>query len=1230
MLRAFRIALSVMSPLSPPITSESYFRTLFEASGEAFFVVNEQGQAIDCNDAVLSLHGCQRSDILGTTPLDWSPEFQPNGRRSDEWAAEILSRATAGETVRFEWENRRLDRTPFFVSSTVHRAVIDGLVCYLVVSRDITERRRLEQQLVESEERFRALFEQAPLPYQSLDMGGNIREVNDAWLRLTGETERTRVIGRCITEYLDEASLPTLAESFPRFVQCGHVEGPVFEIRSRDGATRTVTVTGRIARDAQGNPHHTHCILTDITERRRAEEALRASERRFSQLIQNSYDAIVILDADGMQRYVSPSVERMHGYAPAELVDIPVIAQMIHPDDQARVQTAFRQIVETGSGGAQYRHRRKGGGWVCLESFGTNQLANPDIRGVVVNVRDITAQKSVEQALHDSEERLRQTLEHSPNVAVQWYDAQGRVQYWNSASERLYGYAAAEAYGKTLDQLQLIELPEEAQAFRQILADVATRGGSVGPVQFTMRSRSGERQIVLSTLFSIPGHGQHEPLLVCMDIDVTQEQRTAALLERQAAFNRAIIDSEIDGIAACHAIDEPPYMAFSVWNPAMGELTGYSMEEINRLGWYQTVYVDPAIQEMARLRMDRMRQGDHLRAEEWTITRKDGGKRTVQITTSTIIDRAGCPSVLAMMHDITERMRSEAVRDEAMALLQAAIEQSPSGILVADAPDVRIRLANSAALGIRGGESKMLTGIELRQHAQRWQVLLPDGSPCPNEVLPLSRAVRQGETVRGEEFIIRDEAGNEHWISANAAPIRRDNEVVAGIVVFHDISILKEHQRQLFRLAHHDTLTGLPNRALLADRLRQAMVQTRQSGRRMGVILFDLDGFKWINDSVGHDTGDAILIAIAHRLEAVLRRQDTVARLGGDEFVLVVQDVTDIDDVLRVADKALASLREPIEVSGRYYHVSGSAGITLYPDDGNDEQTLIRNADIAMYRAKAAGKNRSHFYAAGMQSEALQRMEMVSGLRQALLLDEFVLHYQPLVDALTGRLEGMEALVCWQHPQRGLVRPAEFIPLAEEFGLIIPIGAFVLREAVRQMRAWEDAGTPVPRVAVNFSALQFRETGLCAMVSNVLAEFGLNADRLTVEITESVLMDDNLVTAASINGLEMLGARLALDDFGTGYSSLSALKRFPVDCVKIDRSFVRDCVEDKEDANLVTAIIHMAHSLNLKVVAEGVETRAQADFLRAQRCDQLQGYLISRPLPANALGASLARGWRHD
>lgn len=953
-----------MPPLPTPPTSENYFRTLFEASGDAFFVVSEQGQAIDCNDAVLSLHGCQRSDIIGTTPLDWSPEFQPNGRRSDEWAGEILSRAAAGETVHFEWENYRLDRVPFVVSSTIHRAVVDGQVCYLVVSRDITERKRLEQQIVESEERFRALFEQAPLPYQSLDMGGNILQVNDAWLRLTGETDRARVIGHCITEYLDEASLPTLAESFPRFVQCGHVEGPVFKILSRDGTTRTVTVTGRIARDAQGNPHHTHCILTDITDRLRADGALRESEARLRSIFENSIAGIALTDNTGRVISFNEAFRSMVGYE-AEALATMNFQDFTHPDDL------------------------------------------------------------------------------------------------------------------------LVEKP----LFDEVL--------------------SGRR--------------------------------------------------------------------------------------------------------------------DTYRLEKRYLT-ADGGIIWIDIATTAIRDAAGSvSSYLGVVSEITERKRSEAARDEATALLHAAIEQSPSGILVADAPDVRIRLANPAALGIRGGESKMLTGIELQQHAARWQVLWPDGSPCPNEALPLSRAVLQGETVTGEEFIIRDETGSEHWISANAAPIRRDGEVVAGIVVFHDISILKEHQRQLVRLAHHDTLTGLPNRALLADRLRHAMAQVRRNGGRLGVILLDLDGFKWINDSVGHDTGDAVLIAIASRLEGALREEDTVARLGGDEFVLVVQDVTDVDDVLHIADKVLASLREPVDVGGRSYHVSGSAGITLYPDDGNDEQALIRNADIAMYRAKAAGKNRSQFYAARMQSEALLRMEMVSGLRQALLLGEFVLHYQPLVDAVGGRLEAAEALIRWQHPQRGLLPPAEFIPIAEESGLIMPIGAWALREAVRQMRVWEDSGTPLPRVAVNFSALQFRESGLCDMTGNVLAEFGLAADRLTLEITESVLMDDNLVTAANINGLQMLGARLALDDFGTGYSSLSALKRFPVDCVKIDRSFVRDCVKDTEDANLVTAIIHMAHNLSLTVAAEGVETSQQSDFLRAQGCDQLQGYLISKALPADAFTALLAQ-----
>ena len=936
-----------MSPTSP--TDESYFRTLFEACGESFIVTSEQGRAIDCNEAALSLYACQRNDILGTTPLDWSPELQPNGRRSDEWAAEIFSSAAAGETVRFEWENRRRDGTPFFVNGTVRRAIINEQACYLVISSDITERKRLEQQMAGSEERFRALFEQAPLPYQSLDMGANILQVNDAWLRLMGETNRAKVIGRSITDYLEESSLPTLAENFPRFVSTGQVEGPVFGLVSRDGAKRVVTVTGRIARDTQGNPHHTHCILTDITERQKAEDAIRASERRFSQLIQNSYDAVVILDAEGVQRFVSSSAERVHGYTPAELVDIPVIERMIHPEDQDRVQEAFRQIIETGSGGVQYRHRNKAGGWVDLEARGTNQLSNPDIRGVVVNVRDVTEHNLAEGRLR----QVASVFEHA-NEGIVITDARGSILDINTAFTRITGYARDEVLGQN---------PRLLSSGRQ------------GP-------------------------------------------------EFYAAMWQALKES--------------------------GRWTG----------------------------------------EIWN--RRKGGEV------------------------FTELLTISAVKDE-------------NGVV------------------------------------QRY------------------------------------------------------------VALFSDITNIKDYQQQLEHIAHYDALTNLPNRMLLADRMRQAMVWVRRSGHRMGVILLDLDGFKWINDSIGHETGDAVLITVARRLEGALRAQDTVARLGGDEFVLVVQDVTHGDEVLLIAEKALDSLRAPIDVDGRHYHVSGSAGIALYPDDGDDDQTLIRNADVAMYQAKAAGKNRCQYFDADMRTLALRRMETVSGLRQALLDNEFTLHYQPLVEAVTGRIEGAEALIRWQHPQFGMVPPAEFIPIAEESGLISAIGAWALREALRQMRAWEDAGTPLSRVAVNVSGVQFREAGLCDMVSNALREHGLAPDRLTVEITESVLMDESLLTTASINGLKMLGAQLALDDFGTGYSSLSALKSFPVDYVKIDRSFVRDCIEDAVDANLITAIIQMAHVLNLKVVAEGVETPEQADLLRAHGCNQLQGYLFSKPLPADAFAALLAK-----
>jgi len=426
-------------------------------------------------------------------------------------------------------------------------------------------------------------------------------------------------------------------------------------------------------------------------------------------------------------------------------------------------------------------------------------------------------------------------------------------------------------------------------------------------------------------------------------------------------------------------------------------------------------------------------------------------------------------------------------------------------------------------------------------------------------------------------------------------------------------------EQQIKHLAYHDTLTGLPNRMLFHDRLQQALSQAVREGHIMGVMFLDLDRFKIINDTLGHDVGDELLKAVSQRLINCIRQGDTVVRLGGDEFTIILPIIAKAEDAAFVAQKILTTLAEPFLLNHQELHITSSIGISLYPDDGTSTQTLIKNADIAMYRAKDLGKNNYQFYTADMNSRAMESITLENALRHALERDELLLHYQPQIDIRSGRIVGVEALVRWQHPEFGLVSPARFIPLAEETNLIIPIGEWVLRTACEQGRRWREQGLPVWRMGVNLSARQFRHKNLLEPIFRIVRETGFDPHHLELEITESLLMQGAGKTIAVLEELDKAGIRLALDDFGTGYSSLSYLKRFPIDTVKIDRSFVRDIHTDPNDAAITSAIIAMAHSLKLSVIAEGVETEEQLAFLRERECDEYQGYLFSKPLAAEEI-----------
>lgn len=459
-----------------------------------------------------------------------------------------------------------------------------------------------------------------------------------------------------------------------------------------------------------------------------------------------------------------------------------------------------------------------------------------------------------------------------------------------------------------------------------------------------------------------------------------------------------------------------------------------------------------------------------------------------------------------------------------------------------------------------------------------------------------------------------------------------------GMGTGHDLmQILTERkQAHLYHLAHYDALTGLPNRLLFEDRLTQALAQNRRTQKLVALMFLDLDRFKIINDTFGHAVGDLLLKAVADRLSQSVRASDTVARMGGDEFTLIFSGLREPRDAGLIAQLILEEMVKPFLLEGHEVHVSMSIGITLTPLDINiDEgknaiEALLKNADTAMYKAKDHGKNNYQFFTPEMNVATIERLLLENDLRKALENDEFILHYQPRIHCADGSVSGMEALIRWRHPTLGLVSPATFIPMAEETGLIGPIGEWVLQAACMQTKKWLDAGMPPLRVAVNLSARQFKDGALIATIENVLRETGLSSSCLEVELTEGLAMEDVKKTVITLNALSEMGVSIAIDDFGTGYSSLAYLQRFPIDFLKIDQSFVRDIGTSADSAAIIRTIIAMAHNLQLKVVGEGVETEQQFDFLAGYECEEVQGYYFSRPLPAEEFSVFLNIGKTHS
>ncbi|QYF91685.1 EAL domain-containing protein [Massilia sp. PAMC28688] len=792
--------------------------------------------------------------------------------------------------------------------------------------------------------------------------------------------------------------------------------------------------------------------------------------------------------------------------------------------------------------------------------------------------------------------RFVAALELAPTVAVHSIDRDGLVRFWNHTCEQLYGIPAREAVGQPLGAL--VTHLDDQQEFDATLAAIWHTRQAPQPRDWHVRRRDGGHVWMYSTHFPVMRNNEPQQIF-CMEVDISQRKvEERALLEAGVNF-RQLFERSNDAILLIEGnriIDA---------NPAA--LAMFHCQRLDDIAGRTLVDFSPPVQPSGEssLMADATQSSQNFlegnRRYEWQFRLPDGAAFWAEVLlTSVTLDHQFLS--YAVLHDISVRKASEST------LLRAAqvFENSRDAIAITD-PERRVLAINQAFTDITGYAMSEVAGAELPQ--------LRAGGHEPAFFDQIWRFVAANGYWEGELWSARKQ-GEEHplWVALTAIRNSAD-QVINYIAILSDITDrkrLEEHQRHL---AEHDFLTDLPNRVLFLDRLQQALGVARRKKTQVAVMFIDLDRFKGINDSFGHHVGDAVLREVSGRLTRCVRGVDTVSRQGGDEFVVILADVGGADQAGHVAATVMQAVAQPVHTDGHSVSLSVSIGIAMYPTDGQDIDTLLRHADVAMYHAKQGGRNAFSFFNPDMNARVVERVQLENSLRHALANHEFELAYQPEVDIASGQTVGVEALLRWRHPQRGLLMPQHFLGVAEECGLMVPIGRWVLQEACRQARGWRDAGFPVT-VAVNLSAAQFNSPDLLASVDTALAESGLTPALLELEVTEATIMGRDGQTAALVSALRARGIGVTIDDFGTGYSKLSALRHVALSRLKIDRTFIQDISGKPDDAAVITAIIAVARSLKLRVVAEGVETQAQLEFLQQLGCDIYQGHYAGEPQSA--------------
>jgi len=1169
---------------------------IIQSLPEIACIIGGGGRFTQWNSNLEAALGYTAQEVVNITALDIIAEEQR------ETVKQAIATAFADGMAKVESVLMTKDGTRIPCLLTGVRVALNDEPSVLVLALDLRTLRQAEDSLRISEERYRSLLANIPEVVWKTDGEGNVSFVSSRVETMLGYSA-AEIYQQGDSLWFNSVHMDDrqrVRQAFESLIKLGQPYDIECRVHRKNGDWFWAHDRAVVTCDKDGKRVATG-IVSDITQRKAAEEAL----QRLASIVEFSQDAIFGKDLNGVITSWNQAAEKMYGYTTAEALGQTLF--FLLPSEKQAEARAIAERVHSGLSIECLETQRltKAGSLLDVSvSISPIKDTAGHITGISTIARDITLRKRAEEQL-----KLQSAVLEAAANAIVVTDYEGKIVWVNQAFTTMTGYSKEEVLGKNPSILRSGEQSESYYA--NLWSTISS--GKVWKGEIVNRRKDGTtypEEMTISPVTRDVGNPANR-YFVAIKQDVTERKRFQEMLQDSENKYRVLFEDSAD---ATWLMDGKGFLDC---NAAALRMFGYPAGA----GMVHPADVSPPNQPdgtPSRTAAEQKMASAFLHGKErfeWLHQRKNGNVFPAEVCL-TALTLSGQPRLLATVRDITERKQAEEALLFKTALLEAQAETTIDGILLVDEFD-HIVLANKQ-FGLHFGIPDELLSTRddliVRKHVMD-QVQEPE---------PFLARIKYLNSRRDEKS--RDElrCKNGKIFDRYSAPLVDSKGRYRGrIWYFRDITDRKVAEERVQYLAYYDALTGLTNRTLLQDRLATALAGARRRKDKVAVLFLDLDRFKIINDSLGHSVGDLLLKEVAERLKAVAREQDTIARVGGDEFLIVLTGLKDVADAAVAAQRIVNVMTAVFVVQGHSVNVSCSIGISIFPEHGADCETLIKNADAAMYCAKDNGHNNFTFFTADMNAQVLERLTLENSLRSALGKDELFLMYQPQMDMATGRITGLEALLRWEHPDLGLVPPDRFIRIAENSGLIVPIGEWVLRTACRQARKWQDEGLPAVTVAVNVSAVQFRQEGFCDLIRSVLHETGLAPQYLELELTESLLLANADLMLSVVQELKAMGLTLAIDDFGTGYSSFSYLREFRVSKLKIDRIFIRDVAVNPDDAAITTAIISMAKSLHLKVVAEGVENEAQMSFLRTHHCDEIQGYYFSKPLAVDKVADKL-------